>query len=72
MKAIITLKDNTKYECQVKKDMNELTLIFLQDSSKSKCVPWSILKTGKFNVDFQPTEEEIGCGDCDTCLTPIC
>jgi hypothetical protein len=30
------------------------------------------IKTCSFRVKLLPEEEDIGCGDCNTCLTPIC
>lgn len=79
MKAIVKAKINdiTSYdkidyevECEVKKDCGKLILDF---SNTTKHVPYPFLRTGEFTIKLEPTEEEIGCcGDCNTCLTPIC
>lgn len=69
MKAIITLENGKTYSCQVAKDTDRLSFYFID----SRDVPWEIIRTGKFKVDFKPKDEEIGCNcNCDNCLTPIC
>ena len=68
MKTKIVLNSGEEYECEISKNMNELTLTF----NDGKYVPWKILRMGNFTVDIQAKEEEIGCGKCETCLTPIC
>ena len=33
---------------------------------------WTPLRTGEFSVHLIVEDDDIGCGKCDTCLTPIC
>jgi hypothetical protein len=69
MKAKLTLNNGTEYDCKVEKYYNELTFSF----PDVEVVPWDIISHGRFNIEFQPTEMDIGChSDCETCLTPIC
>ena len=68
MKAKIVLKSGEEYDCEISKNMNELKLTF----SNEEYVPWEILRTGNFITDIQVKEDNIGCGECSTCLTPIC
>jgi hypothetical protein len=69
MKAIVTTIKGYEVECNVKRDRNKLILEF---DNIHNVVPYPILGVGDFNVNLKPTEKEIGCGDCNTCMTPIC
>lgn len=67
MKAIIA-SNNKEYEVEVSKESNKLIIEY----PYAKYFPWDILRTDNFNIEFKPTEEEIGCGCCKDCMTPIC
>jgi len=68
MKSKIVLENGNEYECEISKTLNKLKLVF----DDSKYVPWEILRNGSFTVNIQAEEDDIGCGKCETCLTPIC
>jgi hypothetical protein len=61
-------KEIREYEVNISKDKNKLILEY----PNQKYFPWDTLSACEFQVNIKPTEDEIYCGDCDTCLTPIC
>ena len=69
MKAIIKNKEGYEIECKVTRDKNKLTLEF---NNEHNVVPYPVIKNCGFQLELKPDDEEIYCGSCDTCLSPIC
>jgi hypothetical protein len=68
MRANIITETNT-YEAEITRDHNKLIITF---NNEHNVVPYPVISKCKFDVIIKPTEEEIGCGSCNTCLTPLC
>lgn len=69
MKAIVKNNEGQEIECKITRDKNKLLLEF---ENEQNIVPWTVIKNSEFKVTLEPTEDEISCGSCDHCLTPIC
>jgi len=55
------------YKAHLSRDKNILSLEFEGD-----VVPYPVLSKKSFTIRLEIPEEEVGCGECDTCITPIC
>lgn len=78
MKAVVkVINELTPYEveCEVVRDGNKLVLEFAYNRGAQDVVPHPVIdhlwKKG-VTVQLVKDGQEPECGDCNTCLTPIC